>query len=134
MLFNVPQFINMEDKIIGPFTAKQLGWMAIGGVILLVLWNTLTPFAFIVSGLIDVGLFGALAFYRPYNQPFSKFIISSLHFTFRPRIYVWKREYDNIKTAVKHSKHLAPKTPAKRKILTSQKIQKISRHLDSLNR
>jgi len=37
MLFNVPQFIDIEDKIVGPLTAKQLGWLALGSVIALLL-------------------------------------------------------------------------------------------------
>ena len=41
MISNVPQFIDTEDKIVGPLTAKQLGWMAVGGVLFLIVWTTL---------------------------------------------------------------------------------------------
>ena len=42
MLFNVPQYIDVEDKIVGPLTGKQLLWMIGMGIMLLVLWNTVS--------------------------------------------------------------------------------------------
>ena len=91
MQFNIPQFIDKEDKIVGPFTAKQLGWMAGAGTILLVLFNILDTAAFWLSALPVCGIFGALAFYRPNNQPLINFIFSSMSFVFRPKMYVWRR-------------------------------------------
>jgi hypothetical protein len=128
MLFNVPQFINIEDKIVGPLTAKQLGWLAGGGVILLVLFNLLDQSAFIISAIIVGLIFGALAFYRPYNQPLINFIGSSISFIFHPRLYVWKRNGENMKPVKKTGERLAP--IAKKKVLNSQSIEEISKRLD----
>lgn len=91
MLFNVPQYIDVEDKIAGPFTAKQLLWMFGMGAVLLVLWNTLEKTAFFIAAVPVALIFTALAFYRPYNQPLIKFIISGIFFLFSPKIYTWKR-------------------------------------------
>lgn len=128
MLFNVPQFINIEDKVVGPLTAKQLGWLAIAGVILFFLFNFLDTSAFIIALVIVGTIFGALAFYRPYNQPLINFIGSSISFVIRPRLYVWKRLGENgkkiKKTAVKSISTI------KRKNLDSQKINEISKRLD----
>ncbi len=74
MLFNVPQFIDIEDKIVGPLTAKQLGWLAAAGIILFVLFNFLDTSAFVIACVIVGTIFGALAFYRPYNQSLINFI------------------------------------------------------------
>jgi hypothetical protein len=131
MLFNVPQFINIEDKIVGPLTAKQLGWIAMGGVILLVLFVFLDQSAFIIAAVIIAIIFGALAFYRPYNQPLINFIGSSISFVFRPRLYVWKRLGENMKSVRKTDNRPAP--IAKKKILNSQHIEEISKRLNSLN-
>ena len=127
MLFNVPQFIDIEDKIVGPFTAKQLGWMAIAGIILLILWNTLDASAFILSGIIVCAIFGALAFYRPYNQPLTKFIASSFHFAFKPKMYIWKRNFIEVKITKPKKKKEESHT---RKILDSKKIQEITKIVD----
>jgi hypothetical protein len=130
MLFNVPQFIEIEDKIVGPFTAKQLGWMGAGGVILLVLWNLLDTSAFIISAIIVCAVFGALAFYRPYGQPLIRFILSSVHFTFRPQVYVWKRNYDNIGSMSKTKNKISKEKVFQKKALDNQKLKEISKILD----
>jgi hypothetical protein len=91
MLFNVPQFLDIEDKIVGPLTAKQLGWLGLGGVVLLVFYNFLDMQAFIIAAIIVGGIFSALAFYRPYGQPLIAFLMSSVYYIFRPRMYVWHR-------------------------------------------
>jgi len=38
MQFNVPQFIETEDKLIGPFTLKQFLYLAAGGALLVFAW------------------------------------------------------------------------------------------------
>ncbi len=75
MLINVPQYIDVEDKIAGPLTAKQLGWIVGLGIILLVLWNMLPKPVFFILGLPLSVLFVALAFYKPYGQPLGSFVI-----------------------------------------------------------
>jgi hypothetical protein len=102
MLFGVPQYIDIEDKVAGPLTGKQLLWMFGMGAVLLILWNTLEKGAFFVAALPVAGLFCALAFYRPYGQPMIKFLIYSALFLFRPKVYIWRREsIDRDKTGIK---------------------------------
>jgi hypothetical protein len=95
MLFGVPQYIDIEDKVAGPLTGKQLLWMFGMGAALLVLWNVLEKGAFFAAALPVAGLFCALAFYKPYGQPLIKFLIYSVLFIFRPKVYVWRRESVN---------------------------------------
>lgn len=132
MFSNVPQFINTEDKIVGPLTAKQLGWLAVGGVLLLIAWNTLDLSAFIVSAIIIGAIFGSLAFYRPYDQPLLKFVLSSIFFIFNDKVYIWKRNYDNIKIVRKPKSKEKELSPQK-KIIDNQKIRDISKILDRNN-
>jgi hypothetical protein len=91
MMFNVPQYIDVEDKVAGPFTAKQLMWMFGMGAVLLVLWNILEQGAFIMAAIPVAVVFVALTFYRPYGQPLIKFISFGVLFFFRPKLYSWKR-------------------------------------------
>ena len=129
MLFNVPQFIDIEDRIVGPLTAKQLGWLSLGGVLLLVLFNFLDTSAFAIACIIVGIIFGALAFYRPYNVSLISFIGSSISFIFRPRLYIWKRMTENLKTTVSHAKK--PKATIQKKSISGEKIEEISKILDS---
>ena len=129
MLFNVPQFIDIEDKIVGPLTAKQLGWLGIAGVLLLIFWSTLTFSTFLPLAFITLGIFGALAFYRPYNQPLLNFLMSGVNFFLKPKIYVWKRYYDSMK-AVKKTEKTTEEIIVKRKVLDNKKLEELGKRLN----
>jgi hypothetical protein len=91
MLFNIPQFIDKEDKIVGFLTAKQLGWIFGAGTVLVVLWTLLDTVGLIIAAIPVLGIFGALAFYQPNGQPLISFVLSSISFMFHPKIYIWRR-------------------------------------------
>jgi len=129
-LFNVPQFIDIEDKIVGPLTAKQLGWLATEGVILLFCWSFLDTSAFIIVTILLTMFFGALAFYKPHGQPLIMFFLSAISFFTRPKMYIWKRLPDKITPAKAVSKKSAsPKLASKE--ISSQKIKEISQLLEN---
>lgn len=132
MMHNVPQFIDTEDKIVGPLTAKQLGWLFCAGAILLVIWNLLDFVSFMIAGLLTLAIFGAFAFYRPNGQSFLSFAISMVFFGFRPKIYVWKRD-DQSKLTLKKTavKKTEPGEKIRKKALNQAKIQEISSLLDN---
>ncbi|MFZ2193560.1 MAG: PrgI family protein [Candidatus Moraniibacteriota bacterium] len=134
MIFNIPQFIDIEDKLVGPLTAKQLGWLAIGGVILLIAYSTLDKATFFLSAAIIAVIFGALAFYRPYNQPLIKLVSSSILFIKRPKLYVWHRvaERKEYHPTVATQK-IQTKSPAK-KVFDSERAKDLSRILDTQKR
>lgn len=130
MVFNVPQFIGIEDKIVGPLTAKQLGWFGLAGVILLILWGLLDISAFFMSAVVVIGLALALGFYRPYNQSLLEFLSSSVFFVLRPKDYVWRRYYDNINTKTKAPEKKIEKALENKKIISSSKLDELSEILD----
>jgi len=103
MLINVPQYIDVEDKIAGPLTMKQLGWLIGLGIILLIMWNTMPPVVFFIIGFPVMITFCALAFYKPYGQPLGNFVIFAVMYYFRPKVYVWKRTPEKEKAAEKIS-------------------------------
>lgn len=128
MLISVPQNIDVEDKIVGPLTAKQLGWVVALGVILLVLWNmTPKPVFFIVGFPLSV-FFIALAFYRPYGQPMINFIIFGVMYFFRPKIYFWKRTPQK---NVNEQKKQVAENHLVQKQITSESLRELAELLDS---
>jgi len=135
MQFNIPQFIDKEDKIVGPFTAKQLGWMFGGGAVLLVLWNMLDFSGFLVSAIFVVGIFGSLAFWRPYNQSCISFIFSLFSFFTKPKFYLWKRvpakDAFGVKKTGKKSSDKKAELKIIKKEISGNKIEEISKILDS---
>ncbi len=95
MQFQVPQFLEIEDKIFGPFTFRQFIYM-IGGLGLCYVFYRLLGFfwGFIPIALI-AGFAGALAFYRPNNKPFINMVESAFHYFFQDKLYIWRKEAKN---------------------------------------
>lgn len=91
MLFNVPQFIDVEDKIAGPLTVKQVLWLIGMGAVLFIVWTFFDNQTFFISSIPIIIIFAIYAFYRPYNQSMLSFTIHSVMFFFRPKIYTWDR-------------------------------------------
>lgn len=92
MQFRVPQFIDIEDKIVGPLTLKQFGYIlgALGFSFLL--W-TLIPIKIISIILIIavVSLFLSLAFVKINNRPFADMLESAFAYYTGGKVYTWKQ-------------------------------------------
>ena len=100
MRFEVPQFIEIEDKIFGPFTWKQFVYLAGGvgfGVVVLLFATPLI--VFILFG-VPVGCMGLLlAFYPVNNRPFSTFLESMLTFYNNAKVYHWHKKANVVYSA-----------------------------------
>lgn len=87
----VPQYLEVEDKIIGPLTLKQFLYLLVGGGIIFLLYTILKFSVFIIVAM-PIGLFVILlAFYKKDNQKFTQFVANFLKFISRPNIYIWKK-------------------------------------------
>lgn len=88
--YQVPQFIEVEDKIFGPLTFKQFLYLAGGGGLCL-LFFTLLPLyvAFLFSLPVAAFSFG-LAFYKVNNRPLIVVIEHGVKYFFGSKLYLWK--------------------------------------------
>ncbi len=90
MQFQVPQFIETEDKIVGPLTLRQFAFTATAGIIsallFLVLETTLWLPITIVLGMVAI----ALAFGKLNGRPLSVYASSLYSSIWKPKIYVFK--------------------------------------------
>ena len=130
-LFNVPQYIDVEDKIAGPLTGKQLLWLFGLGAVLLVLWNMLDQVTFFIVAFPVAALFAALAFYRPYNQSLIGFIFSAVGFVFHPKLYVWQRTIPKIQKKQAPPKEKIVEKTAAKKMFSPDELTGLARTLDS---
>ncbi len=96
MQFQVPQFIDIEDKIIGPFTLKQFMYIAGGALLLFILFKTVKFFILIVLAGPIIALTVSLAFVKMHGQPFISIIKNFFGFLRKPDFYVWKRPKEEI--------------------------------------
>ncbi len=89
--YQVPQFIEVEDKIFGPLTLKQFIWLAGGGGVCLIFF-TLLPFYLFVALSIPVGVFSAgLAFYQVNGRPLIHSLESAFTYMSGHKLYLWKQ-------------------------------------------
>ena len=92
MNFQIPQFIDVEDKIVGPLSLRQFLYLAGAGVTSFLLfflfqfwlWLTLT----VILGAIAI----AAAFIKYNGQPLPRIALQAFGFLWKPRLYVWQRE------------------------------------------
>ncbi len=96
MQFQVPQFLDVEDKVVGPLTIKQFLYSA-GGIGMGYMIFRFVPWglvAFIPA--LAVAAFGlALGFYRVNNRPFIDFVEAGFYFLMSERLYVWRQQHKN---------------------------------------
>ena len=93
--FVVPQFIDVEDKIFGPITARQFVILLVSGLLIFLAYK-FADFALFVFILIVLGG-GALivAFVKINGQPFHYFLLNIIQTLRRPSLRIWNKIYSN---------------------------------------
>ena len=126
--FQLPQFIDVEDKVFGPLTAKQFVYVLAGAAFVVIIWVFQLPgIIFWPLAIVVGGFFGALAFFKYNGQPFVVLVNNATNHVLHTRLYIWKREDKKpdksaIVTPVKNE-YYAPK-------LTQSKLKDLSWSLD----
>lgn len=92
MRYQVPQFIDVEDKIVGPLTLKQFVYLAGGAGMCFVIYTYVPLLIAIPLILIIVGISVSFAFYKINNKPFIDFVESAFMFYTKQNLYIWKKE------------------------------------------
>lgn len=94
MRFQVPQFIETEEKIIGPFTIKQFIFIAMGGSILFLLYFAVSPKLFIILAIPIVAIFLSLALIKVNEVPIYLYLYYAFSFLTNPRRFIYKPDQD----------------------------------------
>jgi len=90
--FQVPQFIETESKIVGPFTLRQFIYVVIGGgLCFLVLYIFNFFFAVIFIGIIGTAT-ATLAFIKVNGRPIASILTSAISYYWNPRLYLWQKQ------------------------------------------
>ena len=92
MRYQVPQFIEVEDKIFGPLTLKQFLYTAGGAASGFIIWSIFPTFIAVIIGAPVVIFFLALAFYKYNNRPFVITVENSIKYFLGNKLYIWKKQ------------------------------------------
>jgi len=131
----VPQFINIEDKIAFQLTAKQLGWVGVGCLIIFLAWVFLEKSYFIITAVIVGICVVVILFIKPFGQTLPVFIGNAIGFLFKPKVYIWRKGYvdvfqeENFENR-KDIKKLTNNKNLNKKSLRKEDIQKAIKDLD----
>jgi hypothetical protein len=132
MRFQVPQFIEVEDKIFGPLTLKQFIYIAGGGGLsFLVYVLTKSLVLSVVPVILIMGAVIMLAFYKVNNRPFINMVESAVKYYFGSKLFIWKKEDkprpQTTETAIRDAKNYASVMVPK---ISDSKLKDLSWSLD----
>ncbi|MFA6464042.1 MAG: PrgI family protein [Candidatus Paceibacterota bacterium] len=125
MQYQVPQFIEIEDKIFGPLTFKQFAYVAGGGAMCFLAYRFF-PIYISFFIILPVGGFSlALAFYKVNNRPFIFMVESAAKFFLSKKLYLWQKTKQEAtkKIIAPINKDLIPK-------LSESKLRELTWSLD----
>lgn len=91
-MFTVPQFIDTEDKIIGPITVRQFIICLSGAIVIGISYKLFDFVLFVIVSLLCFFIFGSFAFVKINGRPFHFFILNLIQTTKKPRLRVWNHK------------------------------------------
>lgn len=128
MQFQVPQFIEIEDKLFGPFTFKQFTYLVGGGGMIFVLYKIL-PFFIAVLIIIPIAILTlALTFYKINGKPFIFYLQAAIEYAMRSRLYIWKQRL--VKPGTEKSEGTLPQITSVVPKVSKSRLSDISWNLD----
>ncbi len=126
MRFQMPQFIDVEDKIFGPFTLKQFIYLAGGasvGVVCVIFFGMFFGLL-IASPIVILAL--ALAFYKVNNRPFVFVMESAFRYFMKDKLYIWQKKEEEVKEGEQKEKYSSLVVPN----LSQSKLKDMNWELD----
>ena len=127
--FQVPQFITVEDRIIGPLTLKQFFYLLGAVSILLLGWFFLYAPLFIILAVPLGGLFVGMAFVKINERPLPTIFVNAINYYLKPRLYLWRHAAPKPQAAPPAETAKAPMLPVIPK-LSESKLQDLAWSLD----
>jgi len=131
MRFPVPQFIEIEDKILGPLSWRQFGELAGAGVISFICYFLFVKWLWFLITIFCGGVALIFAFWRPYGLRADQVIFSAIkHFT-SPRLYFWQAPEKRIEIELEEV--TLPKKEEKKEVplkISKEDFKKLAKILD----
>lgn len=126
--FVVPQFIDAEDKIFGPITARQFIILMIAGLIDFGLFKLLTFVQFLLIGIPIIIIAGIFAFTKINGQSFHYFILNIIQTFKKPKLRVWDKRYSDseLKVFMKQTPPEPPKVSVRKTPVSVSRLNELS--------
>ena len=128
MQFQVPQFIETEDKIIGPLTLRQFAYVLAAAIPSVALYFIIQTWLWAIISIFLGGAASGLAFGKINGRSLINIIVSAFGFYWSPQTYVWQPEHPEIK---KDGGAIKQETPALENILSGLALRKAWQNLQT---
>ena len=133
MQFKVPQFIDIEDKIFGPFTFRQFAFLVGGGGMTFVIYKILGFWIGLLPMLIVIVFTICLVFVKINTKPFIYYVEAFFKYVISSKLYIWKQRLMK-KSDLKDEEASIPTTVSNIPMLTENKLKDLSWSLDVQDR
>jgi PrgI family protein len=127
MQYQVPQFIDTEDKVVGPFSLRQFAYVGVAALVSALAYFLLQPWLAIIIAIILIGGSLALSFIKINGRPLIKIATAAVNFYWKPQTYIWKPDHPvapqrHAAPALRELAPIAVKRPAQKPVRTIKEI------------
>ena len=135
MQYSIPQFIEVEDKVIGPLTIRQFLIILAGGLLTAAGYSLFDFGLFLFSGIIFVGVAALFAFVKVNGQKLEKFFVFFVQYQFSSRVRHWAKDLTVKNESLRAAEHrVVSLKDYKRESITRSKLHELSIMLDTASR
>lgn len=116
----MPQFIDVEDKIMGPLTTRQFIILLVTAMIIFLTYKLADFTLFVFLGLAELAAAAVIAFVRINGQPFHFFLLNVIQTLAKPKLRIWNKDLTDaeLRGIIK----TPPPAPAPRKMLKERVV------------
>ena len=129
--FTVPQFIETEDKIIGPITTRQFLILTFCFSVIGVFYKVFDFSLFVTASIVWFAIWVVVAFVKINGRPFHFFVLNVIQTFKKPNLRVWQQISSpeiEIFEEIKEKKEYIPQKP---KTLTTSRLTELSLIVDT---
>lgn len=130
--FTVPQFIDVESKIIGPITTRQFLIFLAAAVMMFVCYKLFDFSMFVLCSVLIFTVSGTLAFLKINGRPFHYFLLNLIQTFKKPALRVWNHKV--ITFEEKENKEIKYEAVIPTKELKKEKLAELSLIADTSGR
>ncbi|HLD18166.1 MAG TPA: PrgI family protein [Patescibacteria group bacterium] len=126
--FVVPQFIEVEDKILGSLSVRQFLILLVGCLLTAVLYKLLSFAFFLAAAIPLLAASGVLALLKVNGMPFHFFLLNLLQSMRRPARRVWNKEWteEELRAALQETPHASAPTPFHKTAPAGTRLQELA--------
>lgn len=131
--FVVPQFIDVEDKVLGPLSVRQFITLLVGAGILFLLFNLMGLIEFVFAAILVMLLLFVIAFVKINGRPFHFFLLSLLQTFKRPSLKLWAKDVERyqFRGEIVPKKQGMQYVPKQKTPLTTSRLTQVSLVVDT---